>query len=511
MKACAYLGDTQGEDGAWTLPPEPRVLENALILLTAGQHASLRPACDRARAWLRNAPTQTHHLIPALLDRWMLDVANGHRRALDLRDPSFGEPAFKHRKLFFNVLALHWGCPVLGGASRGDLVSLLAEKLASRGAAQMKAWSAAELASLLLLLCDPAELSAAVSADALEVIYGAQTGCGSVALNPISTAVAAAALHRWVPHSPQLARALASVARDQQADGTWRFSAAEGWDTALLLRAFGGCELFPDRIKERARAFLTRTQNTDGGWPYRAGVESDTDTTGMTMLALAPAVSAEVATAACQYLQRMQTEEGLWRTWHYRDDPPAEDVVAHALLGLQRLGSSGIDTERAKRWLESKLQANQGWQAHWYKIRSYGAHEVGMALGRQHPDTRYVARRTLETQHPNGGWAPDDGATTTAAATGMAVALIAQYVPADHPALQRGLEYLLSEQSVSGAWVGPTDMYAPRPFAVDYPFQTHALAAMGVLAVHEKLTRPRTERRRGPRVGDYLAVRFRPR
>jgi squalene-hopene/tetraprenyl-beta-curcumene cyclase len=129
-----------------------------------------------------------------------------------------------------------------------------------------------------------------------------------------------------------------------------------------------------------------------------------------------------------------------------------------------------------------------------------------MALGRSHLATRYAARLLREQQNLDGGWGTTAGSRSTAAATGMALALLSQYLPADHPMIEAGVEYLLTVQEPSGAWAGATDMFAPRPFAVDYPFQTHALAAMGIIAVANKERRSGRERRRLRFTGDFLAV-----
>ena len=487
-KACMFLAATQEPDGAWRALPDSRILENALLCLVADRFApGLRSEVGGARRAVRNAAGQRHHAVPRVLDAWLKAAAlSGPTLAtLELGDPAFAEPAFAHRKVLFGAIALAVGSPVVDGPSRAALSAHLCETLRKRHTSQLKSWSSAEVAALYLLIAD-----AGANQDteaALWALRETQCRSGSFGENPISTAVAVAALARWAPDSLELAKAIAYLRNSRSSDGTWRFSLADVWDTALLLRGFAACPYLDPTVRARAEQFLIASQNLDGGFPYREGVESDTDTTGMSMLALSrTALGAPARARGEDYLRRMRTDEGVWRTWHYRDDPPAEDAVAHAVLALRASGADAGLWEPARAWLAARVRADVGWQAHWYSIQAYAAHEIGMVLGRSHPATRYAARLLLEQQNLDGGWGPTGNTPSTAAASGMALALLSNYCAADHPTIERAVSFLIRAQGANGAWGGATDMYAPRPFAVDYPFQTHALAAMGILAVASK-------------------------
>ncbi len=483
--ACAHLAQAQSADGAWRVHPAPRLLENALACLIADAFVpELRPHLSATRRWVQAAPVQNHHEVPRLIESWLQAWVGGAdpTASLDVSHPIFSEPVFCDRRNFFLALALAVGAPVRGGPSREELQAQVLERLLARQAVRLKRWSGAELAALFLLLAD--EAPSADTEEALKALREAQSASGSFGGQMGATLVALAALRRWAPTSEAFARALDFLLRERTTAGVWCFSSTEVWDTALLCRALEGCEDLEPAMFERAWSFLLRSQNEDGGWPYREGVESDTDTTAMAMLAL-PRTDAGTSASGLgrAYLERMRTPAGLWLTWQSRDDPPAEDVVAHAIMALRKWGTVPAFWAPAGEWLALRARQEGGCRAHWYNIDSYAAHEVGLALGPSHDSTRHLAREFVERQNPDGGWPPTQGAASSAAATGMALALLTFYLPSEHLCVTRAIHYLAELQEPGGSWPGPLQMYGPRPFATDYPMQIHALSVHGLAAV----------------------------
>ncbi|WPB78333.1 prenyltransferase/squalene oxidase repeat-containing protein [Archangium violaceum] len=493
QRACAPLGRSQEADGAWRVPPLPRLLENALACLVAEVFVpELRPHVTATRRWVRSAESQRHHEVPRLLETWLRARVDGAVPAptLDVSHVLFSEPVFSDRRTFFLALAFAVGAPVRGGPSREVLQSQMLERIRARHAARLKRWSGAELAALFLLLADarPTPDTAA----ALEALREAQSASGSFGEHPWASLVGLAALRRWTPGSAAFTRALDFLVRERTAEGLWCFSHADVWDTALLCRALKGCEDLAPAMFARAGSFLQHAQNEDGGWPYRGGVESDTDTTAMALLALPRTDAMRAALEAGRdYLERMRTPDGLWRTWQSREDPPAEDVVAHAVLALRAAGADPGSWTPAVEWLAARAWREGGCRAHWFDIHAYAAHEVALALEPGHEAARYLARQLLETQNPDGGWSPAPGEESSAAASGMALGLLTHYLPVEHPRLKGALHALADLQEPGGAWTGPLRMYAPRPFAIDYPMQVHALAARGMAAVLQATRAPR--------------------
>jgi squalene-hopene/tetraprenyl-beta-curcumene cyclase len=507
VRACDHLAATQEPDGGWRGRPEPRILENGLVVLLAQRFVpELDADVDRACAFVLRARVQEHHPVPNAIDLWLKSATRRgpETSTLDLRHPSFADPVYANRSAFFASVATALGSPVLGAGGASALLERFGGILQARRASRLKSWSSAEVAALYLLL---ARGTGSMSEVALETLVELQSTSGSFGDNPISTMVALAALSVVRPQGEERRRALEYTRSLRAEDGTWRFCLAEVWDTALLCRAFSKVAHLMPTVWSRAESFVAGAQNADGGFPYAAGVESDTDTTGMATLALAQSSHAPSATErARQYLIKTRTDNGVWRTWHYRDDPPAEDAVAHAVMALKTSGAPPETWQRAVDWLAARADTEVGWRAHWYNIRAYAAHEVGMVLGRSHLATRYAARLLVEQQNPDGGWGVGPGLPSTAAATGLATSFLIDYFSVDHELVRSAVRYLMNAQGPGGIWGGATDMYAPRPFAVDYPSQTHALAAMGVIAVATK-PRPGTRERRESRPpSEFLSV-----
>jgi squalene-hopene/tetraprenyl-beta-curcumene cyclase len=490
-RACVHLAETQDIDGAWRAQPDPRILENGLLVLLARAIPELREVSSGAETFVRNAAPQQHHPIPKIIDTWLQAMVRGERATLDVSDPNFSTPTFLHRKLFFNVLATYFDVPCIDGFQRDYLLGHIEQVLKTRKSKQQKAWSAAELGALFLLLDTPTSgHHSPQHEESLAAIVDAQSLNGSIAENPLSTILATAALFRWSPEHEATHRAISYLVSSRCADGTWRFGMAEVWDSALLMRMFAGCDALDARVKQAGLGFLHTVHNSDGGWPYRLGVESDTDTTGMAMLALRLHKSHDGLAEGLSYLKNMRTDSGLWRTWHHRDDVPAEDAIAHAVLAMDGLGQSSDETARAKEWLAQQFDATEGWRAHWYNSRPYASHEIGLALGLEHRATKSAVSQILDGQNADGGWSPTPlQKASTPSASGMALALLAKTVSLDHPQIVRGQQYLIDTQAADGSWGGATDMYAPRPFAIDYHFQTHALAAFGMVASQRALAR----------------------
>jgi hypothetical protein len=103
-------------------------------------------------------------------------------------------------------------------------------------------------------------------------------------------------------------------------------------------------DFFPD--------LLRRAQNVDGGWGYRPGLQSTTEPTAWSVLALQAHEdpSAKILSSARDWLRRAQTDEGAWPTGSGKE--PGCWVTALACLALVGVPDPPKDAViRGTKWL----------------------------------------------------------------------------------------------------------------------------------------------------------------
>jgi squalene-hopene/tetraprenyl-beta-curcumene cyclase len=152
-------------------------------------------------------------------------------------------------------------------------------------------------------------------------------------------------------------------------------------------------------------------------------------------------------------------------------DPPTEDVTARCVSMFAQLGetaqnspavAAGID------YLRRTQLAEGSWYGRWGLNYIYGTWSVLCALnaaGIDHRDPmmRKAADWLVSIQNSDGGWGEDatsyrldykrfDGAPTTASQTAWALLGLMAAGEVGHPAVARGVEYLIGTQTEKGLW-----------------------------------------------------------
>ncbi|OKI02159.1 hypothetical protein A6A06_13855 [Streptomyces sp. CB02923] len=497
--ATRHVLSTQRDNGSWAATPAPRVTETALCTLALARSPlpGAGRAAGRGRAWLAaGAAPQDHHPVAHAVETALLSLALDTGGPIDVSHPSFDDPALSARARLLQTLALHTGRTTHGGTGPRALRSLLATAVAAQG--RLKRWSRVELWSAHALVEDhfgnrPAARHAA------RLIAGQQSPAGDFFGNPVTTALAALALQTAAPGTAAARRCTENLLAGQHPDGTWRFSTSDVWDTTLTVRAFRGAPDFDRHGLPAAVAFLAEAQNPDGGWPYRRGVESDNDTTGAALIALAGASGAPAGTlrAGVRHLAGQQRDDGLWRTWQSAGDPPVDDVTAHVVSALARhSGRHRVPLAAARDRLTERFHDQGRWHAGWYRGLAYATAEVLPALDAAVPANGHPAARALAgIRNPDGGWPVEAGGPSTPAATGLALAALERGGLFDEDLWAPGLGYLVETQRDDGTWPGVPLMYGPRPLLTHFPTQTHAFTADGLFAGQRRLRAAAGDRR----------------
>lgn len=231
-----------------------------------------------------------------------------------------------------------------------------------------------------------------------------------------------------------------------------------------------------------------------GGWAfeYNNDFYADTDDTAMVLMALRTARMPQDARreAAVQrgieWLLSMQSSDGGWGAFDVDNnkevlnlipfadhnallDPSTADVTARILEMLGEFGynSHFSPASRAILFLRNQQEKDGSWYGRWGVNYIYGTWQVITGLRKIGiPPTDPAIQRgvdwLLRYQHEDGGWGEncstyhDPGqrgkGNSTPSQTAWALMGLMHGGLVDHPAVERGLQYLLDTQKADGSW-----------------------------------------------------------
>ncbi len=152
-------------------------------------------------------------------------------------------------------------------------------------------------------------------------------------------------------------------------------------------------------------------------------------------------------------------------------DPPTEDVTARCISMLAQLGETAQTSESVAAGIEylRRTQLAEGsWYGRWGLNYIYGTWSVLCALNaagvsHQDPTMRKAADWLVSIQNADGGWGENatsyrldyrgwEQAPSTASQTAWALLGLMAAGQVEHPAVARGVRYLMATQSEKGVW-----------------------------------------------------------
>jgi len=155
-------------------------------------------------------------------------------------------------------------------------------------------------------------------------------------------------------------------------------------------------------------------------------------------------------------------------------DPPTADASARCLSMLAQLGETPRRSEVARRALKFLLREQEtdgSWYGRWGMNYIYGTWTALCALNAAglsaHAlEVERAAMWLIHIQNADGGWGEDgasyrldyagyEPAASTASQTSWALLGLMAAGAADHPAVTRGIHYLVSQQNAEGLWDEP--------------------------------------------------------
>jgi squalene-hopene/tetraprenyl-beta-curcumene cyclase len=330
------------------------------------------------------------------------------------------------------------------------------------------------------------------------------------------------------PDHPDYETALAALRKLLVRDGNRSYCQpclSPVWDTALACHAL--MEVDDKRLEStlrRALDWLEGKQVLDvigdwavmrpglrpGGWAFQFENPHypDLDDTAAVALALDRCGSARYRAAidrAAEWVIGMQSRNGGWgafdadNTHYYLNhipfadhgallDPPTADVSARCVSFLSQIGC-GPDHPAvavAITYLREQQEPDGSWFGRWGTNYIYGTWSVLAALNSvgipsASPQVRRAVAWLLARQHQDGGWgeggesygpgAPrGDAPYSTSSQTAWALLGLMAAGEVDHPAVARGIAYLIDSQDPDGNWDEPwyTAVGFPRVFYLRY-------------------------------------------
>jgi squalene-hopene/tetraprenyl-beta-curcumene cyclase len=150
-------------------------------------------------------------------------------------------------------------------------------------------------------------------------------------------------------------------------------------------------------------------------------------------------------------------------------DPPTEDVSARCVSMLAQLGAADSSaTRRGIAYLRKTQRPDGSWFGRWGMNYIYGTWSVLCALNAvgvdpHAPEMRRAAAWLVGIQNADGGWGEDgesykldyeryEPAPSTASQTAWAILGLMAAGECDHPAVERGIQYLMDTQAGDGFW-----------------------------------------------------------
>jgi len=337
----------------------------------------------------------------------------------------------------------------------------------------------------------------------------------------------------YAPDHPDYATALAATRKLLVLDGEQSYCQpclSPVWDTALACHALmevGDARLDPairraldwletKQVLEHAGDWVaTRPGVRPGGWAFQ--YENPLDR--FDSARYRPAVD-----RAAEWVVGMQSRNGGWgsfdadNTHYYLNhipfadhgallDPPTADVSARCLGFLAQIGYTADHPASSAviKYLRREQEPDGSWFGRWGTNYIYGTWSVLAALNAagtdpSSPEVKQAVDWLIARQHRDGGWGESgesyfpnanhgDTPYSTVSQTAWALLGLMAAGQVEHPAVARGIVYLIANQDKEGNWEEPwfTAVGFPRVFYLRY-HGYRAFFPLWALARYRRLT-----------------------
>lgn len=302
---------------------------------------------------------------------------------------------------------------------------------------------------------------------------------------------------RAEPLNRAVARATEALLARRTPDRLWSdFKTEAGrsdeWVSGFVAYAVSqNCNI--DRRIEGTLNALAARQRKVGGWAYNRSIPPDCDSTAWVLMALSAggARRPSVVLRALRFLASHQDPlaggfatycqaDAIARVIGATDETslggwlnPQPCVTGLALLSILVHGESveAPAVQSAANYLLGRRGNSGTWPAYWWKGHAYSTFICLSALWAARRLSRAMACKSVAQlsceQREDGGWAGDPGGDSEVFAT--AFNLLSLFLFPEVGTLeraQRGIVWLLEQQTPEGTWRSAPILHIPRPFAV---------------------------------------------
>lgn len=308
------------------------------------------------------------------------------------------------------------------------------------------------------------------------------------------------------------------------------------WDTAIAMNALAEAGLEPHHpamlaaanwivskeVKIKGDWQVKRPNLEPGGWYFEFANDfyPDIDDTAMVLMALAKAGDVAGKTEACRrglvWLTGMQGSDGGWASFDVDNnkaifnhipfadhnamlDPSTSDITARILemLSMYAFTRESAPARRAIHFVRKEQEADGSWHGRWGVNYVYGTWQAirgltAIGIDPRDPAIRRGVEWLLGVQNEDGGWGESaisyydpslkGKGISTASQTAWALMGLICAGEEKHPAVQAGVDFLVSTQTPEGTWSEDefTGTGFPRVFYLRYHLYRHSFPTMAL-------------------------------
>lgn len=365
-----------------------------------------------------------------------------------------------------------------------------------------QSWVAAEICALKILYAFGSNHPEWVNHDDIEFLLTTQNNDFIWEKNVLANIFILLALHKFPEHHHVVLKGISKLLNIQNSDGGFPFLAGiEIFCTVVAGLALTDTEIDTEILSQMAE-YIAGQQQPDGGWSFGEGVcQTDVDDTSFCVEFLRTVESDKYKlciSKAEAYLLAIQNEDGGFPTY-VRANPSEITMTAAALNALAPRSAEYTNIfERGLRYITNQQKFDGSFERSWTRSEGYAIFRSMLALRNcnvVHSPQLLESICTAEgktlnylsvSQNSDGGWGHKLGDTSDVISTSYTLIALSRF--GDTETLRRGADYLIVQQDEEGKFVSIPDLVGPRPIPFDVPILTSLFTLLALKYITAVIT-----------------------